>query len=73
VLNRRSYLEMWAGDTSIVPQLAMKSLGLLDGLDEPVEQGRAHGFAGVLIANSTGARRRPPAHPGSSRADPGRR
>ena len=54
VLNRRCYLEMWAGDTSIVPAMAMKSLSLLDGLDEPVEKGRAHGFVGVLIANSVG-------------------
>ena len=54
VLNRRCYLEMWAGDLSIVPQLAMRSLSLLDGLDEPVEQGRAHGFLGVLIASTAG-------------------
>jgi predicted ATPase/DNA-binding CsgD family transcriptional regulator len=54
VLNRRCYLEMWAGDISIVPPMAMKSLGLLAGLDEPVETGRASGFLGVLIANSAG-------------------
>jgi predicted ATPase/DNA-binding CsgD family transcriptional regulator len=54
VLNRRCYLEMWAGDLSIVPQLAMKSLSLLDGLDELVERGRAHGFLGVLMATVAG-------------------
>ncbi len=54
VLNRRCYLEMWAGDVSIVPQLAMKSLTLLDGPDELVEKGRAHGFLGVLAATVAG-------------------
>jgi predicted ATPase/DNA-binding CsgD family transcriptional regulator len=54
VLNRRCYLEMWAGDMSIVPQLAMRSLSLLDGPDELVEKGRAHGFLGVVIANGAG-------------------
>ena len=50
ILNGRCYLEIWAGDAAMVPGLAGQSLALLDGADDPVEQGRAHGFLGVVTA-----------------------
>ena len=50
ILNGRCYLEMWAGDAAVVPGLAGQSLALLDGRGDPVEQGRAHGFLGVVMA-----------------------
>ncbi len=50
ILNGRCYLEIWAGDAGQVPALAGQSLALLDGRDDPVEQGRAHGFLGVVMA-----------------------
>ena len=50
VLNLRCYLEAWAGDPAVVPGLAEQSLALLCGLDEPVEEGRAHGFIGFVLA-----------------------
>lgn len=50
ILNGRCYLEMWAGDAAMVPGLAGQSLALLDGRSDPVEQGRAHGFLGVVMA-----------------------
>ena len=50
ILNGRCYLETWAGDAGQVPGLAGQSLALLDGRDDPVEQGRAHGFLGVVMA-----------------------
>ncbi|MGO8959456.1 MAG: LuxR C-terminal-related transcriptional regulator [Streptosporangiaceae bacterium] len=54
VLNRRCYLEMWAGDESAVPALATESLDLLEGLHDPVEEGRARGFMGVVMAFAVG-------------------
>ena len=54
VLNRRCYLEIWAGDAATVPGLVTESLALLEGLDEPVEEGRAHGFLGLVIALGRG-------------------
>jgi predicted ATPase/DNA-binding CsgD family transcriptional regulator len=54
VLNRRCYLEMWAGDAASVPILAGRALALLDGLDDQVEEGRSHGFIGVAIAAALG-------------------
>jgi predicted ATPase/DNA-binding CsgD family transcriptional regulator len=50
VLNLRCYLESWAGNPAVVPGLAEQSLALLSGLDEPVEEGRAHGFIGFVQA-----------------------
>jgi predicted ATPase/DNA-binding CsgD family transcriptional regulator len=50
ILNGRCYLEIWAGDAAMVPGLAGQSLALLDGRSDPVEQGRAHGFLGVVTA-----------------------
>src|SRR5215470_17223337 len=50
ILNLRCYLEAWAGNPAVVPGLAEQSLALLCGLDEPVEQGRAHGFIGFVLA-----------------------
>jgi len=54
VLNLRCYLEAWAGNPAVVPGLAEQSLGLLSGLDEPVEEGRAHGFIGFVLAYALG-------------------
>jgi predicted ATPase/DNA-binding CsgD family transcriptional regulator len=54
VLNRRCYLEMWAGDATSVPGLASESLTLLEGRDEPVEQGRAHGFRAIAVSAAAG-------------------
>ena len=50
LLNRRCYLELWAGDVAMVPTIVAESLALLDGLDEPTEQGRAHGFRMVAVS-----------------------
>lgn len=55
VLNRRCYLEIWAGEAATVPGLATESLALLEGLGEPVEEGRAHGFLGLVIALGRGS------------------
>ena len=54
ILNQRCYLEIWAGDAGLVPGLAGESLTLLSGLDEPVAEGRAHGFLAVVTAASLG-------------------
>jgi len=54
VLNRRCYLEMWAGDVAMVPALVVEALELLDSLDEPIEQGRAHGFRVIAISRVAG-------------------
>jgi predicted ATPase/DNA-binding CsgD family transcriptional regulator len=54
VLNRRCYLEMWSGDAALVPGLAAESLTLLEGLDEPIEQGRAHGFRAIAVSVAAG-------------------
>jgi predicted ATPase/DNA-binding CsgD family transcriptional regulator len=61
VLNRRCYLELWAGHAAMVPGLAAESLTLLLGLDEPIEQGRAHGFRAIAVSAAAG--------PGAARAD----
>ncbi len=49
VNNRRCYLEIWAGNPALVPGLCAESLSLLAGLGEPVEEGRAHGFLGLVL------------------------
>ena len=54
VNNRRCYLEKWAGNPALVPGLAAESLTLLAGLDQPVEEGRAHGFLGFVLAYGQG-------------------
>jgi predicted ATPase/DNA-binding CsgD family transcriptional regulator len=54
VLNGRCYLEIWAGDPGVVPALANESLALLEGRGELVEEGRAHGFLGLVIALGPG-------------------
>jgi predicted ATPase/DNA-binding CsgD family transcriptional regulator len=54
VNNRRCYLEIWAGNPALVPGLSVESLTLLAGRDEPVEEGRAHGFVGVVLAYGQG-------------------
>lgn len=54
VLNHRCYLELWAGDAAAVPNMATESLALVEGLDAPVETGRAHGFLGLVIALALG-------------------
>src|SRR5215469_6742357 len=54
ILNSRCFLEAWAGNAAVVPALAEQSLALLRGLDEPVEEGRAHGFIGFVLAHIQG-------------------
>jgi predicted ATPase/DNA-binding CsgD family transcriptional regulator len=54
LLNRRCYLEMWAGDVALVPVLVREALELLDGLDEATESGRAHGFRAIAISRAAG-------------------
>ena len=54
VLNRRCYLELWAGDAATVPDLAKEALALLAGVGDAVEEGRAHGFLGLVIAIGIG-------------------
>jgi predicted ATPase/DNA-binding CsgD family transcriptional regulator len=50
VNNRRCYLEIWAGNAALVPGLCAESLTLLAGAGDAVEEGRAHGFLGFVLA-----------------------
>jgi predicted ATPase/DNA-binding CsgD family transcriptional regulator len=54
VNNRRCYLELWAGDAGLIPGLCAESLTLLAGLDEHGEEGRAHGYMGLVAAYGSG-------------------